>query len=129
MPPPMSARLSDPDLLARLVAHASVSTESATPIADDVCEYVDRSGVVITRDANDDATKVNVVARIGPDGGDDRRGLVLSGHLDVVPADEPGWTSDPFRLRAEHGRLYGRGACDMKGFVALAMNIFGATTP
>ena len=62
--------------------------------------------------------KANLFATIGPwrDGG-----IVLSGHTDVVPADEAEWTSDPFVLRDDGARLYGRGTCDMKGFVAAAI--------
>src|SRR5664279_2381196 len=47
-------------------------------------------------------------------------GIVLSGHTDVVPVDGQAWTSDPFRLQRREDRLYGRGTCDMKGFLALA---------
>lgn len=59
----------------------------------------------------------NLFATIGPK---ETPGYILSGHMDVVPAAESGWTSDPFRLRAEADRLYGRGATDMKGFLAAA---------
>lgn len=67
-----------------------------------------------------DATgaKANLFASIGPQ---EPRGVVLSGHTDVVPADAAAWTSDPFTLAARDGRLYGRGTADMKAFVALAL--------
>ncbi|HSF43218.1 MAG TPA: acetylornithine deacetylase, partial [Thermoanaerobaculia bacterium] len=68
-------------------------------------------------------TKANVVARVGPEPAGDRRGLVLSGHMDVVPAEEDGWRSDPFTLTDEGNRWTGRGSCDMKGFLALATNL------
>lgn len=57
-------------------------------------------------------------ARIGPpvDGG-----VILSGHTDVVPVEGQAWTSDPFALTERAGRLYGRGACDMKGFLACVL--------
>ncbi len=48
-------------------------------------------------------------------------GVVLSGHTDVVPVEGQSWTSDPFRLRRESGRVFGRGACDMKGFDAICL--------
>jgi len=57
---------------------------------------------------------------------EDRSGVVLSGHMDVVPAREPDWHSDPFRLTAVDDRLVGRGAADMKGFLALAANRLAA---
>jgi acetylornithine deacetylase len=66
--------------------------------------------------------KVNLVARLGPDTGGET-GLVLAGHLDTVPYDEGRWTSDPFTLSEREGRLYGLGAADMKGFLALAAEV------
>lgn len=114
--------LSDQDLLARLVAFPSVSARPSRPIADFVCEYLDRPGVAIDRYEYAGGDKVNVVARLGPRPDGERAGLVLSGHLDVVPADEPEWAGDPFVLRDTADGWSARGACDMKGFVALAMN-------
>lgn len=62
------------------------------------------------------ARKANLVAVAGPD---EPGGLVLSGHVDVVPfADQPGWSREPLRLTGEGKRLYGRGTSDMKGFLA-----------
>ncbi len=120
--------LPDKDLLRRLVGFDSVSCSSNAPIADFVCEYLERPGVEIVRDAGPDGSKVNLVA-ITPAGGAGPRGLAFSGHLDVVPATEPGWTSDPFSLTESNGTLVGRGACDMKGSIALAMNLFAAADP
>jgi acetylornithine deacetylase len=68
---------------------------------------------------NADGTKSNLLASIGPavEGG-----AVLSGHTDVVPVDGQPWNSDPFTAVERDGRLYGRGTCDMKGFLALALS-------
>jgi acetylornithine deacetylase len=115
--------LSDADLLSRLVAFDSTSRNSNLPIADFLCDYLDRPGVRIDRNPSPDGTKTNLVAWIGPAPRDDRAGLVLSGHMDVVPADEAGWRNDPFLLADEGDRWVGRGACDMKGFLALAANL------
>lgn len=121
----MAKVLCDKDLLSRLVAFDSTSTKSNLPIADFVCEYLDRPNVAITRNLSEDGSKVNVVVATGVDGaGDDGGGLVLCGHLDVVPAAEDGWNSDPFTLTELNETYVGRGACDMKGSVALAMNVF-----
>ena len=75
-------------------------------------------GVSGRRVPNADGTKSNLFATIGPmvEGG-----VVLSGHTDVVPVDGQPWTSEPFVLTPRDGRLYGRGTCDMKGFLALAL--------
>jgi len=112
------AVLSDAELLARLVAFDSTSRNSNLPIADFICDY---AGGVAERQESPDGTKTNLVLRFGPDS-ESREGLVLCGHMDVVPAEEPEWSSDPFVLRDDGERLYGRGTCDMKGFLAVALN-------
>lgn len=121
----MATILSDAELLAKLVAFDSTSRNSNLPIADFICSYFDEPDFQITRNHNDDSDKVNLVVRLSgvePSGGDERSGLVLSGHMDVVPADEPDWLSDPFTLAETDDSYVARGACDMKGFVALSMN-------
>jgi acetylornithine deacetylase len=119
----MRAHLSDAELLARLVGFDSTSRNSNLPIADFLCDYLDRPGVRIARNLSPDGGKTNVIAWLGPEPEGDRRGLVLSGHMDVVPADEEGWRHDPFALADEGDRWVGRGSCDMKGFLALAANL------
>jgi acetylornithine deacetylase len=119
--------LTDRDLLARLVGFDSTSSRSNLPIADFVCNYLDRSGVRVERQPGPDDTKVNVIASTGPDAG--TGGLTFSGHLDVVPAEEPGWNTKPFRMAEVEQRYVGRGTSDMKGSVALAMNLLAAADP
>lgn len=121
--------LSDAGLLARLVAFDSTSRNSNLPIADFLCGYLDRPGLRIEQNPSADGTKANVIAWIGPEPAGDRRGLVLSGHMDVVPAEEDGWRNDPFSLADEGDRLTGRGSCDMKGFLALAANLAAEVRP
>ena len=118
----MPILLSDADLLARIVAFDTVSSKSNLPLADFLADYLDRPGVTIERHPSPDGTKANLIVRVGPER-EDRAGLALSGHMDVVPAGEPGWQSDPFALTDGGDRWIGRGACDMKGFVALAVNL------
>lgn len=117
------ALLSDSELLARLVAFDTTSRNSNLPLADFLCDYLDRPGVRIARNPSADGRKANLVAWIGPKPSGDRRGLVLSGHMDVVPAEEEGWRSDPFTLSDEGDRWVARGSCDMKGFLAVAANL------
>lgn len=121
----MASSLTDVDLLSRLVAFDSTSRHSNLPIADFICEYFARAPFLIHRNFNDDRNKVNVVIELPGTGvrGDAGRGLTLCGHMDVVPAGEPEWRSDPFQLVEANDRFIARGACDMKGFVALAMNM------
>jgi acetylornithine deacetylase len=104
--------------LARLVAFDTTSRGSNLPLIAHVEELLAGLGVASRRIANADGSKANLLASIGPavEGG-----VVLSGHTDVVPVDGQPWTSDPWTLTPKGGRLYGRGTCDMKGFIALAL--------
>ena len=105
-------------LLARLIAFDSVSDASNLPVVDFVEGYLASIGVESRRAPNASGDKAALLATIGPrvDGG-----VVLSGHTDVVPTEGQAWTGDPFTLRQAAGRLYGRGACDMKGFDACVL--------
>ena len=116
--------LSDEALLARLVAFDTTSHKSNREIADFISDYLDRPGVRITRHPTADGAKLNLIVAAGPEDGD--RGLVLSGHMDVVPAESEGWESDPFSLTQRDGSYVARGAADMKGFLALAINRLAA---
>ena len=122
-------RLDNTDLLERLIGHDTVSRNSNLPLVDFLCEYLDRPGIRIERHPSPDGTKANLVVAMGPDIDEERRGLVLSGHMDVVPADEDDWRSDPFRLTRVDDTLVGRGTSDMKGFVAIAANAVAALDP
>jgi acetylornithine deacetylase len=117
---PMPA-LNDRELLTRLVAHPTVCGRSNTDLVDFIAGCLEPAGVVVDRRDGPEPGRVNLVARVGPEPTGDA-GLTLSGHLDVVPADEPDWTSDPFTLTERDGMLFGRGSCDMKGFIAVAVN-------
>ncbi len=105
-------------LLARLIAIESVSDASNLPVVEFVEAYLGSQGLTARRAPNAAGDKAALLATIGPrvDGG-----VVLSGHTDVVPAAGQPWSSPAFRLREEGGRLYGRGACDMKGFDACVL--------
>jgi acetylornithine deacetylase len=120
--------LDDRALLARLVGFDTTSRSSNLPLADFLSDYLERPGVRVTRNPSADGAKTNLVIAAGPERAD-RAGLVLSGHMDVVPADEPEWRSDPFTLTDEGDRLVARGAADMKGFLALAANRLAAADP
>ncbi|MGH7526444.1 MAG: M20/M25/M40 family metallo-hydrolase, partial [Gemmatimonadales bacterium] len=110
------------------MAFDSTSRESNLPLADFVSDYVDRPGVRITRNPSPDATKTNLLIGVGPFD-PEGAGLMLSGHMDVVPATEPEWKTDPFTLTDVGDNHVGRGAADMKGFLALALNQLLALDP
>ncbi len=106
------------DILAKLVAFDTTSRRSNLELIQWVEAYLADLDVPTRRVPNADGTKSNLMATIGPavEGG-----IVLSGHTDVVPVDGQPWSSDPWVLTERDGRLYGRGTCDMKGFLALAL--------
>ncbi|MCE8011809.1 acetylornithine deacetylase [Billgrantia desiderata] len=107
------------EMLERLVGFATVSRDSNLELIAFVEGYLDEHGVEHWRVESDDGKKANLLARIGPavEGG-----VVLSGHTDVVPVDGQPWSTDPFTLIDKgDGKLYGRGTCDMKGFIACAL--------
>lgn len=106
------------EILERLVAFPTVSRESNLDLVDWVEAYLASHGVRVSRVWNADHTKAALYANVGPSVAG---GVVLSGHSDVVPVDGQVWTDDPWVLTERAGRLYGRGTCDMKGFVALAL--------
>lgn len=106
------------EILERLIAFPSVVGQANGAIVEWIRAYVESYNVRITILPGPEGDRSNLFATIGPV---DVPGYILSGHMDVVPANEPAWSSDPFVLRAEGGRLYGRGTSDMKGFLAAAL--------
>jgi acetylornithine deacetylase len=104
--------------LDRLVAFDTTSRLSNLALIDDVQSYLRELGIPTRLTRNDEGSKANLWATIGPE---DRGGVVLSGHTDVVPVDGQEWSRDPFKMHRENGKLYARGSCDMKGFCAIAL--------
>lgn len=105
-------------LLETLIGFATVSRDSNLALIEFIRDYLARHGVQSELFHNDERTKANLFATIGPQ---HRGGVVLSGHTDVVPVDGQPWTVEPFRLVEKEGRLYGRGTADMKGFIAAVL--------
>lgn len=106
------------DLLRQLVAFDTTSRRSNLELIAWVEAWLSERGVASRRIGNADGTKANLLATVGPN---IEGGVVLSGHTDVVPVDGQAWTSEPFALTERDGRLFGRGSCDMKGFLALSL--------
>ena len=106
------------DILARLISFDTTSRGSNLELIGWVEAYLDGLGVPHRRVPNADGSKSNLLATIGPAVAG---GVVLSGHTDVVPVDGQPWSTDPFTLTQKGERLFGRGTCDMKGFLALAL--------
>lgn len=106
-------------LLSSLVAFPSVVGTANGGLVYHVKDYLAAHDIAADVIAGPEGDRFNLFATIGPR---DLPGYVLSGHLDVVPAKEPCWRGDPFHLREEGDRLYGRGTVDMKGFVAAVLS-------
>ncbi|HWA50946.1 MAG TPA: acetylornithine deacetylase [Dongiaceae bacterium] len=107
------------DILERLIAFPSVSSQSNLALIQWIRDYLAELGVAAHLiQAPDGQPKANLWASIGPDR---PGGIVLSGHTDVVPVEEQPWSSDPFTMIRRDGKFYGRGTSDMKGFIALCL--------
>ncbi|MGQ0567582.1 MAG: acetylornithine deacetylase [Gemmobacter sp.] len=106
------------DILDRLIAFDSVSHRSNLPLMHWVRDLLADHGIACDLIPDGTGQKANLLAVIGPR---DVPGVVVSGHVDVVPVEGQAWSKPPFRLTEESGRLYGRGTTDMKGFVACAI--------
>jgi len=115
MTPPTAAAK---ELLARLVAFDTESAKSNIPLIRFVEDYLAQHDIASQRVPTPDGEKASLFATIGPS---DAPGLALSGHTDVVPVAGQTWDSDPFTLTERDGKLYGRGSCDMKGYLACAL--------
>lgn len=116
---PSSDRTSSESILGRLVAFPSLSRDSNLPLVDWVESYLGEHGVAATRIYDASGAKASLHAVIGPR--DAAGGVVLSGHTDVVPVDGQAWDTDPFSLHVTDDDVFGRGACDMKGFLACVL--------
>ena len=106
------------ELAERLVAMPTVSRDSNLELVGFVVEYLESHGVQCRLFENEEGTKANLLATIGPE---DVPGIILSGHTDVVPVDGQDWSKDPFKPWIADDRLYGRGSADMKSFIAAVL--------
>ena len=106
------------EILGDLIAFPTVSSASNLDLIAYAADLLGDAGASVSVNRDGTGAKANLFATLGPAGDG---GIVLSGHTDVVPVEGQDWTSDPFRMIERDGRLYGRGACDMKGFLACAL--------
>lgn len=109
------------DILRKLVAFPVLGGESNLEIIHWIADYIESYDIPINLVYNDEKTKANLHCRIGPAVDD---GVILSGHTDVVPVEGQEWDTNPFELIDKgDGKLYARGACDMKGFLACCLSV------
>ena len=106
------------DILSTLIGFDTTSRESNLKLIEFIQDYLEQLGVPCELIFNEERSKANLFATLGPD---DRPGIVLSGHTDVVPVDGQNWSFEPFRLTEHDGKLYGRGTADMKSYIACVL--------
>lgn len=104
-----------------LIAVDTTSRDSNLPLIENVVKKLDAYGISSQLIHNDEGTKANLLATIPAADGTRTGGIVLSGHTDVVPVDGQDWSSDPFDAQVRGGKLYGRGTCDMKGYLGVIL--------
>lgn len=105
-------------LLAQLIAYPTVSHLPNLDLIGFAADLLDGCGARVEVFHDETGKKANLFATIGPDGDG---GILLSGHSDVVSVEDQDWSSDPFRLLEKDDLLFGRGSCDMKGFIATVL--------
>lgn len=116
---PTNAKTFTPrDMLAKLVGFPTVSHESNLDLIHFVKDYLAGHSIESHLVYNEDKRKANLWATLGPKV---EGGIIFSGHTDVVPVEGQNWTTDPFTLTQKGENLYGRGTCDMKGYLATAL--------
>ncbi len=105
-------------ILGDLIGFPTISTDPNIDLINSIANRLDMVGARVEIFPDPSGQKANLFATIGPerDGG-----IVLSGHSDVVPVADQDWASNPFDMLEHDGRLYGRGTCDMKGFIAATL--------
>ena len=114
-------------LVQRLIGFDTTSRLSNLALIDFAQDLLEKAGARCRRTPDATGAKANLFASFGPLHGDKEGdgGYVLSGHTDVVPVDGQDWASDPFQAEIRDGKLYGRGAADMKGFLGVALSLAG----
>lgn len=106
--------------VSRLVAFDTTSSRSNLALIEDVEDYLGGLGIETIRVENDDGSKSNLYAVVGPKV---EGGVVLSGHTDVVSVDGQDWKTDPWTVVEKDGKLFGRGVADMKSFSAIGLSL------
>ena len=107
------------DIFTQLIGMDTTSRNPNQELMTYISDLLREHGIEPTLIPNDDGTKANLYATVGPQ---DKSGIMLSGHTDVVPVDGQNWSYPAFTLTEDNGRYYGRGTADMKGFVACALS-------
>jgi len=107
-------------ILTDLIGFKTISGEDNSSLIDYCDEILKQLGATSFRTYDDEKKRVNLFATLKAKNSNNKKPIILSGHTDVVPVSK-GWSSDPFTATIKDDKLYGRGSCDMKGFIACAL--------
>lgn len=107
--------------LSKLISFDTTSRNSNLELISAIANWFEDHKILTKLIYDTDKQKANLFATLPAHNGNTQGGLVLSGHTDVVPVDGQHWNTDPFQATEIDGRIYGRGACDMKGFIAVVL--------
>ena len=107
-------------ILTDLIGFKTISGEDNSALIDYCDEILKQLGATSFRTYDDEKKRVNLFATLKAKNSNNKKPIILSGHTDVVPVSK-GWSSDPFAATIKGDKLYGRGSCDMKGFIACAL--------
>ena len=107
-------------ILKDLIAFKTVSGQDNSSLIDYCDEILKKLGATSFRTYDNEKKRVNLFATLKAKNSKTKKPIILSGHTDVVPVSK-GWSTDPFTATVKGDKLYGRGACDMKGFIACAL--------
>lgn len=110
-------------MIEKLISFDTTSRDSNLGLIEWVRDWLKQQGIASSLVYNNEKTKANLFATIHGSGAPVRPGIVLSGHTDVVPVDGQPWDSDPFKATIRDGRLFARGACDMKSYLGIALGM------
>src|SRR5690606_22751981 len=111
------------DWIKKLISYDTTSRESNLELIGFIGDYLATQGLEPVLTYDDTGKKANLFATVPSQSGATTGGIVLSGHTDVVPVDGQNWASDPFKPEIRDGKLFGRGACDMKGFIGVTLHL------
>ena len=107
-------------ILTDLIAFKTISGEDNSSLIDYCDDILKKLGATSFRTFDEEKKRVNLFATLKAKKESDKKPIILSGHTDVVPVSK-GWSTDPFTATVKGDKLYGRGSCDMKGFIACAL--------
>ena len=107
-------------ILTDLIGFKTISGEDNSSLIDYCDDILKKLGATSFRTYDDEKKRVNLFATLKAKNSNNKKPIILSGHTDVVPVSK-GWSSDPFTATVKGDKLYGRGSCDMKGFIACAL--------